>query len=88
MITESLFYALIDVPYKILSAVPLFDKTLNYSLDVNIVKTFCEYLGMVGYFLPLGTILVLLGILVSQELLKIGLSLLKLIWHFVPIFGN
>lgn len=67
-----------------------FDKFPSFSIALNyeILESFVSYVALCAYFVPLDTVLAIFAIIVMEELFKIGLSLLKLVWRFIPIFGN
>lgn len=69
---------------KILDSVPI----LHFDLPVEAINTFMQILDGVAYFLPMDAVVAMLGILFVEELVKITLSFVKLIWKFIPIIGN
>ncbi len=68
----------------LLSFVPI----MNFEFSLNGLETFLGYFDMINFFVPLDTVMFLIGILVSFEGLKIFIALVRFIWKFVPIFGN
>lgn len=62
---------------------------INVVVDVaSSVPVVTEFLTIVAYVLPWTNILPLIIIVVGVVSFKIVLSLIKLIWHFIPIIGN
>ncbi len=51
-------------------------------------RFFFECLEAVAYFLPMGTFMLILHIVIMEELFKVGLSLVKLVWKFIPLIGS
>ena len=82
-----LFERLIDLMFEITYMLLGLLDTVNVDLFYNALSTVFDILDIAGFFLPLETIFIVLGILISEELFKITLSLLKMIWKFIPLFG-
>lgn len=83
MITEAILNVFFNLIYKLLDLIPL----MNFEFSVGSIDAFMTALDMSAYFLPMGTILALIGILIVEELLKIYLSLIKLVLKFIPFMG-
>lgn len=63
--------------------------TINIAVDfVGSIPIVVEFLSIVAYVLPWANILPILILVISISLLRIGIALVKLIWHFIPIIGN
>lgn len=60
--------------------------TVEFEVASQITDSFITYLCMASYFVPLDTIIFILGIQLSIEVLKITISAVKLILQFVPFF--
>lgn len=84
MLVENILAVMFNVLYGLLDKLPF----MNIEVKASVIKSFVDYIAVASYFVPLDTVLVLLSAIVLEEMFKIGLSLIKLIWHFVPILGN
>lgn len=84
MIVENILSLVFNVLYGLLDKLPFMD----VSIKVDTIKSFVSYIAVASYFVPLDTVLILLSAIILEEMFKIGLSLIRLIWHFLPIFGN
>lgn len=63
--------------------------TINIAVDfVGSIPVVVEFLSIVAYVLPWTNILPILILVISISLLRIGIALIKFIWHFIPILGN
>ncbi len=76
--------SLISLFLRILDYLPGFD----LSTSLQIYDTFLEYVDMAAYFIPMGTVMTILKIVIAEEMFKIVLSLIKLILSFIPFMGG
>lgn len=64
-------------------------EALNVAVDVvSSIPVVAEFLQIVAYLLPWTNILPLLIIVVSVFIFRITMAIIKIIWHFIPVFGN
>lgn len=59
---------------------------LGVTIPADGVNVFLGFIKIAGYFVPLGTIVLLLGALLAMELFKIVVSFFKLLLSFIPFF--
>lgn len=67
-----------------LSSIPL----LQWDIHFSMLEPFFSFLDFVAYFLPMNTVVMILAFIIVEENIKIAISMLKLIWRFIPIIGN
>lgn len=84
MILELLMDNLFKWIEALLSLVPV----MNFEFSIDGIETFLGYFDMVGFFVPMDTVLLLIGVLVSFETVKIIIAFARFVWKFIPIFGN
>lgn len=85
MITNAIITVLQGVINIILAPLSVFNIVIDFIGSFPIVV---EFLQVVAYVLPWTNLLPLFGIVLSMFIFRIVLSLIKLVWHFIPIFGN
>jgi hypothetical protein len=62
---------------------------LNIAVDfIGSIPIVVEFLQVVAYVLPWTNLLPLFGIVIAGFIFRFVLALIKLVWHFIPIFGN
>ena len=62
---------------------------LNVAIDfVASIPVITQFLQVVAYVLPWSNLLPLIVFIVAMFTFRAVLSLIKLIWHFIPIIGN
>lgn len=83
MLAEMFFNMLFSMVYTLLDMLPFID----LELPVGAVDACLSVMEFSAFFLPLDTIIIMLGIILVEEGFKITLSLIKLIWKFIPIIG-
>lgn len=81
MVTETLFDMVFALVMGLLSLLPNVSWPVNASLITNAL----EWLHVVCYILPLGTIKAILAIIVVLQAFRIVISLIKTIWGILPI---
>ena len=57
---------------------------VSWDVNNNVFTTFFEVIRFAGYLLPMGTILIILKIIISLTMFRIGVSLIKTIWNLLP----
>lgn len=83
MITETLLNMFFSVVDRLLGLLPFMD----YTLPMGAIDSFLSILDFSAYFLPMNTIVLLLSCIIAEEMIKIFLALIKLIWKFIPVLG-
>ena len=85
MITNAILIILLDILKVLL--LPL--SALNVAIDfVGSIPVITQFLQVVAYVLPWDNFFPLFVFIVSMFIFRGGLSLIKIIWHFIPIIGN
>lgn len=80
MITEGLlnvFFALLSGMFSLLP-------DLSWDVDSGVFSVFLEVIRFAGYLLPMKTIVVILGLIISFTMFRIIISLIKTIWGLLP----
>ena len=44
-----------------------------------------EAIGFIGYFIPMGPVIVILGFLIGTYVYRLIVSVLKLLWSIIPL---
>ena len=44
-----------------------------------------EAIGLIAYFIPMGTVIVIIGFLIGTYIYKLIVSVLKLLWSIIPL---
>lgn len=84
MITETILGIFLSFASILIDNLPSIDVGQTFqTFDV-----FLDYVDMAAYFVPVNTITAILRVLIAEELMKIGLSLVKLILKFIPFMGG
>lgn len=84
MITETILGIFLSFASILIDNLPSIDVGQTFqTFDV-----FLDYVDMAAYFVPINTITAILRVLIAEELMKIGLSLVKLILKFIPFMGG
>lgn len=60
---------------------------IDFSIPVESIDSFLGYVDMAAFFVPVDTVITLLGIVLTVEMCKIVIAFLKMLWKFVPLFG-
>ena len=80
MITEGIMNVLFVMLSGLFSLLP----EINWDVNNGVFTSFFEVIRLACYFLPMGTISVILGIIVSLIMFRIGVSIIKTIWSLLP----
>ena len=84
MFVEVILDRFFSIILVMLDSIPL----LRFELPINAINTFLDILDGVAYFLPMNAVISMLGVLFLEELFKITLSFIKMVWKFIPVIGN
>ncbi len=83
MIFEELVMLFMAMLERFLTSLPFADIVIPQPhLDI-----FFEYLQAAAYFIPIGTVAILLGCIIAEELVKINIALIKFLLKFIPFMG-
>lgn len=82
MITE----AILNVIFIIVGGVSNLIPSLTWDVNSEVFQGFFGILQMVGYLLPMHTVVTILEIVILFNLFKIAISLVKTIWQLIPFF--
>ncbi|MGN0532746.1 MAG: hypothetical protein ACI4IK_00125 [Eubacterium sp.] len=63
----------------------LYGTNLDFSSILDSFDILTEVIGFIGYFIPMGPLLVCFGIIVSTYAYRLVVSVLKLLWSILPI---
>lgn len=80
MITEGIMNAF----FSFLSGLFMLLPDISWDVDNAVFSTFLEIIRLAGYFLPMGTIVTILGLIISLTMFRITISLIKTIWGLLP----
>lgn len=83
MLIETLCDIFFNFFFGWLSEIPV----MQWEVSFSSIEPFMNFLNFAAYFLPMKTVITMLGIIIMEENMKIGISMLKLIWKFIPIVG-
>ena len=62
---------------------------LNISIDfISRIPVVTQFLQVVAYVLPMNNLKPIILFIIAMFTFRAVLSLIKLIWHFIPIVGN
>lgn len=84
MITKFLFDLAMTVGRFFLGLLP----DIGFSIPSGVWGAAADFLNMIGYLLPVGTINTIIGLLIDLALFRLGVAFIRLIWKFVPIIGS
>ncbi len=85
MITNAILIVILDILKVLL--LPL--SALNVAIDfVGSIPVISQFLQVVAYVLPWDNFFPLFAFIFAMFIFRGGLSLIKFIWHFIPIIGN
>ena len=84
MIVETLLNMFLSFASILIDGLP----TLDMGATIQTFDTFLNYVDMAAYFIPMDTVTGILKVIIAEEAFKIGLSIVKLIWHFIPLMGS
>ena len=80
MITEGFFNILFSMLGVLFSLLP----DVSWDVNNNVFDAFFDILHFAGYLLPMTTIIIILKIIFSLTMFRIGVSLVKTIWNLLP----
>ena len=58
--------------------------SVEWAADSDIIATFSVFIRMVCYFLPMDTVVLILGLIVSFAVFRVVIRLIKTIWELLP----
>lgn len=62
---------------------------INIGIDlVASIPAITEFMQIIAYVLPWSNILPLISLIFAMFIFRAVLAIIKLIWHFIPVFGN
>lgn len=62
---------------------------LNIGIDfIASIPVITEFIQIVAYVLPWNNLLLLFAVIFASFVFRVVLSLIKLVWHFIPLIGN
>lgn len=62
---------------------------INITIDfISSIPIVTEFLQIVAYVLPWSNLLPLFSLVITIFIFRIFLTFIKVVWHFIPIFGN
>lgn len=80
MITESILNGFFAVLSGLFTLLP----DLSWDVDTGVFSVFLEVIRFAGYLLPMKTIVVIVGLIISFTMFRIVISLIKTIWGLLP----
>lgn len=82
MIIEGICNLLFALVGGLLSFLP----EVTWSVDAAVFTNFLEILRLVGYLLPMRTVMVIFSLVISFGIFRIGVALIKTLLKFIPFF--
>lgn len=82
MITE----AILNVIFVLVGGVSNLIPSLTWDVHSEVFQGFFGILEMVGYLLPMYTVVSILEIVILFNIFKITISFIKTIWQLIPFF--
>lgn len=83
MLIENICDIFFNFFFGFLNEIPV----MQWEVSFSSIDPFITFLDFAAYFLPMKTVIAMLGIIIAEENIKIGISMFKLIWKFIPIVG-
>lgn len=83
MILEAILKLFINLAIFILDLLPVFD----LSGTMGAFQSFLGFLDIAAFFIPLHTVIVIIGIIMAEESVKIAISIGRLILKLIPFIG-
>lgn len=80
MITESVFNVFFFLVNALLSLLP----NVSWTVNADSFTKFFEIIRVVCYFLPMSTVVIILGLVVAINFFKIFVSLVRMVVEFIP----
>lgn len=85
MITDGILIVLQGILNILLSPLAV----LNIGIDfLGSIPVISEFIQIVAYVLPWNNLLPLFAVIFASFVFRVALSLIKLVWHFIPVIGN
>lgn len=81
MLTEVALSGVFDLVYGLLSLLP----DLEWTMDTTILVTVVQFLQVIFYIVPVGTVVQILFIQFALQTFRITVSLIKTIWQLIPV---
>lgn len=85
MILDGILFILQGIIEVLLSPLTLINITIDF---IGSIPVIIEFLQVIAYILPWTNIIPLIILVFAMFIFRVVLSLIKLIWHFIPILGN
>lgn len=80
MIVESIFNLLFSFVFGIFQLFP----SANWTIPDGVFNTVQGIIGACCYFLPMHTVVAILGIVLWINIFRIGVSFIKTLWQIIP----
>ncbi len=80
MILEGILNVLFSAADSLFSILP----DVSWDVDSGVFTAFFDILRMVGYLLPMSTVIAILRIVIVINAFKIGVSIVKTVWDLIP----
>lgn len=77
--------AVLDFVFKVVEGLLGMLPDVQWNIEDTAFTVFLDYVEMVCYLLPMGTILQIVSIVVGLITFKIVISLIKTIWDLLPL---
>lgn len=85
MIVDMILLVIQNILYVLLSPLTI----LNIGIDfIGSIPVVVEFVQIVAYILPWNNLLPLFALIFASFIFRVALSLIKLVWHFIPVIGN
>lgn len=81
MLTEVALSGVFELVNGLLSLLP----DLEWTMDTTILVTVVQFLQVIFYIVPVGTVVQILFIQLTLQTFRITVSLIKTIWQLIPV---
>lgn len=81
MIGESL----LNVVFGILNALFLVLPDISWNVNTGAMDVFLDIVSVVGYMLPMGTVIIIVNMIVALITFRLVISIIKTIWQLLPL---
>lgn len=85
MITDGILLVLQGILIVLLSPLAVLNIGIDFLTSIPVIT---EFIQIVAYVLPWDNLLPLIAVIFASFIFRVVLSLIKLVWHFIPVIGN
>lgn len=60
--------------------------SIEWDANLDAIEVFAVFIRIVAYFLPMDTVILILGLIVAFGVFRVVIRLIKTIWELLPFF--